>query len=60
MQFGLWRDLIRTDRAAMVRLALLTGFSPAFLSRLGHDGIAEAIRGIVSGNDWTRRAPWRL
>ncbi|MQT14565.1 alpha/beta fold hydrolase [Segnochrobactrum spirostomi] len=52
MQFGLWRDLIASDRAAMARLVLLTGFSPAFLSRLGHDGIAEAISGIVSSNDW--------
>jgi len=52
MQFGLWNDLIRTERVAMARLVLLTGFSPAFLSGLGHDGIAEAIAAFVEGNDW--------
>jgi 3-oxoadipate enol-lactonase len=52
MQFGLWNDLIRTDRQAMARFVLLTGFSPTFLSSLGHDGIAEAVTTIVSGNDW--------
>ncbi|MTJ82855.1 MAG: alpha/beta hydrolase [Telmatospirillum sp.] len=52
MQFGLWRDLIRSDRVAMARLVLVTGFSPRFLSKLGHTGIDEAMAAIVTGNDW--------
>jgi len=52
MQFGLWNDLIRTDRPAMARLVLLTGFSPPFLSSLGSAGIADAVASIVAGNDW--------
>lgn len=52
MQFGLWNDLIRTDRRAMARFILLTGFSPAFLSSLGEQGIADSIEAIVTGNDW--------
>jgi pimeloyl-ACP methyl ester carboxylesterase len=56
IQFGLWNDLIRTDRQAMARLVLLTGFSPAFLSGLGHDGIADAVAAIVEGTDWAGMA----
>lgn len=52
MQFGLWNDLIRRDRSAMARFVLLTGFSPAFLSSLGHDAIAAATDAIVTSNDW--------
>lgn len=52
MQFDLWNELIRTNRPAMARFILLTGFSPAFLSGLGHEGIADAIEAIVTGNDW--------
>lgn len=52
MQFGLWNDLIRADRQAMARFVLLTGFSPAFLSSLGDQGIADSIDAIVNGNDW--------
>lgn len=52
MQFGLWNDLIRSDRAAMARFILLTGFSPAYLNRLGLDAIRQATEAIVSGNDW--------
>lgn len=52
MQFGLWRDLIRTDRTAMARLVLVTGFSPSFLSKLGDAGIDETVMAIVTGNDW--------
>lgn len=52
MQFGLWNDLIRTDRQAMARLVLLTGFSPSFLSNLGSVGIADAVASIFAGNDW--------
>jgi pimeloyl-ACP methyl ester carboxylesterase len=52
MQFELWRDLIRTDRQAMARFILITGFSPDFLSNLSGTAISEAIRDIVANNNW--------
>ncbi|KLD74857.1 alpha/beta hydrolase [Xanthomonas hyacinthi] len=52
LEFGLWRDLIHTDRRAMARLLLLTGFSPAFLQRLSAQQMEENIDAIVSGNQW--------
>jgi pimeloyl-ACP methyl ester carboxylesterase len=52
MQFELWRDLIRTDRQAMARFILITGFSPDFLSGLGHAAIREAVDEIVANNNW--------
>lgn len=51
-QFELWRDLIRTDRRAMARFILLTGFSPDFLSGLGLAAISEAVDEIVTNNNW--------
>lgn len=52
LQFGLWRDLIRTDRSVMARLLLLTGFSPNFLARMDSQTIADAISAIVEKNNW--------
>lgn len=52
LEFGLWRDLIRTDRRAMARLVLLTGFSPDFVRELTVQQIEENIDAIVSGNQW--------
>jgi 3-oxoadipate enol-lactonase len=52
MQFELWRDLIHTDRRAMAGFILITGFSPNFLSRLGHAGISEAVSEIIANNNW--------
>lgn len=52
LEFGLWRDVIRTDRRAMARLVLLTGFSPDFLASLSPQQIAENIEGIIPGNQW--------
>jgi 3-oxoadipate enol-lactonase len=52
MQFELWRDLIHTDRRAMARFILITGFSPDFLSGLGHAMISEAVDDIVTNNNW--------
>ncbi|KVS41306.1 thioesterase [Burkholderia vietnamiensis] len=52
LEFGLWRDLIHTDRRAMARLVLLTGFSPAFLQGLSVQQIEENIDDIVIGNQW--------
>ncbi|AOM41426.1 alpha/beta fold hydrolase [Xenorhabdus hominickii] len=51
-QFELWRDLIRTDRAALSRLILLTGFSPDFISKQGHDGVSVIINSFVSEINW--------
>ncbi len=52
LQFALWRDLIKTDRAALARLILLTGFSPDFLSGLSQQQIDDSVDAIVTGNQW--------
>ncbi|QQM29423.1 alpha/beta hydrolase [Martelella lutilitoris] len=52
LQFELWRDLIETDRKAMARLILLTGFSPDALSSWGIDGVSQAAGDIVDTQDW--------
>ncbi|QDJ11587.1 2-hydroxymuconic semialdehyde hydrolase (plasmid) [Roseomonas mucosa] len=52
LQFELWRDLIKTDRQAMARLILLTGFSPDALVALGADGLSQAVNDTVAGTDW--------
>lgn len=46
LAFELWRDLVRTDFALFNRFGVLTGFSPAFLRMLDHDGV----RGILAAN----------
>jgi 3-oxoadipate enol-lactonase len=56
MQFELWRDLIRTDHRAMALFILITGFSPDFLSGLGHAAIGEAVNEIVADNNWAGMA----
>lgn len=52
LQFTLWRDLIATDRQAMARLILLTGFSPDALSALGAEGVKQAMEEILTRTDW--------
>lgn len=52
LQFELWRDLIATDRQAMARLIVLTGFSPDALAMLGADGVAQAVADTLAGTDW--------
>ncbi|MTJ80222.1 MAG: alpha/beta fold hydrolase, partial [Telmatospirillum sp.] len=52
LQFGLWRDLIRTDRQAMARLILLTGFSPAHLAGMEAADIDAAAASIVADTRW--------
>ncbi len=52
LEFGLWRDLIRSDHRAMARLLLLTGFSPDFLASLSSQQIEESIDAIITGNQW--------
>ena len=52
LQFELWRDLIRTDRRALARLVLLTGFSPDFLAGWSQQQIDETIEMILVTNRW--------
>jgi len=52
MQFELWRDLIRSDRASMARIALLTGFSPAFLSSLDEAALTQNIDFMLDNINW--------
>lgn len=52
LQFETWRDLLATDRRALARLILLTGFTPQGVSALGPGGIEEAIENTVSATDW--------
>ncbi|MFD0690198.1 alpha/beta fold hydrolase [Actinomadura fibrosa] len=43
LMFELWRDLDRADFQLFNRLAVLSGFSPAFLETIGADGIRAAV-----------------
>lgn len=52
LQFRLWRDLIGSDRDAMARLILLTGFSPAFLSGQSADELDKRQAAILKFTRW--------
>lgn len=52
LEFELWRDLIATDRRAMARLVLLTGFSPDAISQMGFDGVQQAAEETFRNADW--------
>ncbi len=52
MQFDLWRTLIRSDRESMARLLLLSGFSPDFLSGMGHAVIDGIIATVIRNTNW--------
>ncbi|WP_153769640.1 alpha/beta hydrolase [Labrenzia sp. CE80] len=52
IEFELWRDLIASDRKAMARLILLTGFSPDALSSWGEETIDQAVNDIVQTQNW--------
>lgn len=52
IQFELWRELIKEDRNALIRLILLTGFSPRFISELGHEGVSAIIDSFISEINW--------
>ncbi|GGM47737.1 3-oxoadipate enol-lactone hydrolase [Longimycelium tulufanense] len=43
LNFLLWRQLWENDRSLFVRLQHLTGFSAAYLDRLGHAGLARSL-----------------
>ncbi len=51
LEFELWRDLIRTDRRAMARLIVLTGFSPDALAAFGAKGASRAVEDIMQTAD---------
>lgn len=52
IQFELWRHLIASDRKAMAHLVMLTGFSPAALSGMGSDGVADVVEAILETANW--------
>ena len=52
LQFELWLKLIRTDRDAFLRLLLLTGLTPAFVSQIGSDAVEEMIAGYMPLANW--------
>lgn len=52
LQFELWRDLIRTDRRALARMVLLTGFSPDFLAGWSQRQVDETLEMIMATNWW--------
>jgi pimeloyl-ACP methyl ester carboxylesterase len=52
LQFELWRDLIRTDRQAMARLLLLSGFSPDFMAKTDNDFVSQTLKQLVATNNW--------
>jgi pimeloyl-ACP methyl ester carboxylesterase len=52
LQFELWRDLIETDRRALARMVLLTGFSPDFLGGWSQQQVDDTIELILATNRW--------
>ena len=52
LQFKLWLDLIRSDRGAMARLLLITGFSPDFLAGMEYPAALQVVEDIVITNNW--------
>ncbi len=52
LQFELWLDLIRTNREAFLRLLLLSGLTPAFISRMGNAAIEQMINGYMPLANW--------
>lgn len=52
LQFELWLDLLRTNRRAFLRLLLLTGLTPAFISKLGVSAVEEMIAGYMQIANW--------
>jgi 3-oxoadipate enol-lactonase len=52
LQFELWLDLLRTNRDAFLRLLLLSGLTPTFISMLGHAAIEDLIEGYKPLANW--------
>jgi 3-oxoadipate enol-lactonase len=52
LQFELWLNLIRTNRDAFLRLLLLMGLTPAFVSQIGNEAIEDMIKGYMPLANW--------
>ena len=52
LQFELWLDLLRTNRDAFLRLLLLSGLTPAFVSKVGISTIEDMIKGYMPLANW--------
>jgi 3-oxoadipate enol-lactonase len=52
LQFELWLDLLRTNRDAFLRLLLLSGLTPAFVSKVGASTIEDMINGYMPLANW--------
>src|ERR1700730_6491716 len=52
LQFELWLELLRTNRIAFLRLLLLSGLTPALVSRQGVSAIEDMINGYVPLANW--------
>jgi 3-oxoadipate enol-lactonase len=52
LQFELWLDLLRTNRNAFLRLLLLSGLTPAFISSAGTSAIEDMIEGYKPFANW--------
>ncbi|GAA5235609.1 alpha/beta fold hydrolase [Verticiella sediminum] len=52
LQFSLWTRLMVEDRRSFCELAMLTGFSPAFLAGLTPAMVEELVQIGVQGNPW--------
>jgi pimeloyl-ACP methyl ester carboxylesterase len=52
LQFGLWLDLLATNRAAFLKLLLLTGLTPAFVSKAGSPAIDGMIEAYMPFANW--------
>ena len=52
LQFELWLELLRTNREAFLRLLLLSGLTPAFVSSVGTSTIEDMIKGYMPFANW--------
>jgi 3-oxoadipate enol-lactonase len=52
LQFNLWLDLARSDRRALTRLLLLTGFSRDFVARFDQNTMAAVVDQFAASTDW--------
>jgi 3-oxoadipate enol-lactonase len=52
LQFELWLDLLRTNREAFLKVLLLSGLTPAFVSSVGTSTIEDMIKGYMPLANW--------
>ena len=52
LQFELWLDLLQTNRDAFLRLLVLSGLTPAFVSSVGASTIEDMIKGYMPLANW--------